>query len=193
MPEKKTESKGFLKEDEHVIHMWQPFSFEVKKGYDYRRANPLSRLTSSLLKTVAVPVLTVFDRVVLGSRIDGWKNLRRLRNTGAVTVCNHVHMLDCTLVEQALFKERTYFITLASNFKIPLVRHLIRILGGVPLSADVQTTAELFSEMGKALKKGACVQIYPRESCSPTAGNSAPSEEVPSIWRKRTRSPFFPW
>ena len=55
MPEKKTESKGFLKEDEHVIHMWQPFSFEVKKGYDYRRANPLSRLTSSLLKTVAVP------------------------------------------------------------------------------------------------------------------------------------------
>ena len=161
MPEKKTESKGFLKEDEHVIHMWQPFSFEVKKGYDYRRANPLSRLTSSLLKTVAVPVLTVFDRVVLGSRIDGWKNLRRLRNTGAVTVCNHVHMLDCTLVEQALFKERTYFITLASNFKIPLVRHLIRILGGVPLSADVQTTAELFSEMGKALKKGACVQIYP--------------------------------
>lgn len=119
MPEKKTESKGFLKEDEHVIHMWQPFSFEVKKGYDYRRANPLSRLTSSLLKTVALPVLTVFDRVVLGSRIDGWKNLRRLRNTGAVTVCNHVHMLDCTLVEQALFKERTYFITLASNLKFP--------------------------------------------------------------------------
>ena len=64
-------------------------------------------------------------------------------------------------MEQALWKERTYFITLASNFKIPLVRHLIRILGGVPLPTDVQTTAEMFSEMGKALKKGACVQIYP--------------------------------
>ena len=81
MPKKKTGSNKILKEDEHVLHMWQPFSFEVKKGYDYRRTNPISRLASSLLKTVAVPVLSIFDRIVLGSRIDGWKNLRRLMFT----------------------------------------------------------------------------------------------------------------
>ena len=76
---KKTGSNKILKEDEHVLHMWQPFSFEVKKGYDYRRTNPISRLTSSLLKTVAVPVLSIFDRIVLVPALTAGKTCAVLK------------------------------------------------------------------------------------------------------------------
>ena len=148
-------------EDEHVVHMWQPFSFEVAPDYDYRRDGFLRRTLGFALRGAATVILSVVDRVFLGLKIEGWENLKGLGARGAVTVSNHVHMMDCSMIDQALWNRRMYYVTLESNFRIPLVRHLIRVFGGVPLSKKPRAMARMFEEMGKALKAGAFVQVYP--------------------------------
>lgn len=147
--------------DEHVIHMWEPFSFETPRGYDYRRDAFWKDFGSTLFRWFADVVLEVLDRVYYGLKITGMKNLRRLGGSGAVCICNHVHVMDCTFVELALKSRLVYYVTLESNFRIPGVRKLIRALRGVPLSPKAHPMAELFREMGRAIDDGALVQIYP--------------------------------
>ncbi len=148
-------------EEEHVLHMWQPLDFQIDGNYDYLRDEPLQRLVSGLFRMLVHLILTVYNWVTLGFRIDGWENLAALEGQGAVSVCNHIHPMDCTMVDRALFPRSTYFITLESNFRIPVVRHLIRWLGGVPLSRSPRQIHTLFSQMEAAVKAGSVVQIYP--------------------------------
>ncbi|MDD5863622.1 MAG: lysophospholipid acyltransferase family protein [Firmicutes bacterium] len=143
----------------HVIHMWQPFSFTVGDDYRYR-PGPLARLSRGLFRCFAVVILRVLDTLMLGLKIDGRENLKSLEG-GGVTICNHVHPLDCTMIGLALFPRELYYVSLASNFKIPVIRHLIRWLGAVPVTKSPHQIGRLFDEMGKAMAEGALVQIYP--------------------------------
>ena len=59
--------------------------------------------------------------------------------------------------------------SLDSNFRIPVVRHIIRWLGAVPLSRNPKQVRQLFSEMEMALQAGAIVQVYPEGVLVPYA------------------------
>ena len=147
--------------DEHVFHMWEPLKFETKAGYDYCRKAWYLRALTAVVRTFAFVVLQIYERLFLGYRVVGRENLKPLRRKGAVTVCNHVHPLDCTMVDLALYPKRTYYLTLESNFRIPGIRHLIRVLGGVPLPRQPKRMLEMFRAMGEAADNGAVVHIYP--------------------------------
>ncbi|HOP10876.1 MAG TPA: lysophospholipid acyltransferase family protein [Oscillospiraceae bacterium] len=147
--------------DEHVLHLPEPFSFAVKSDYDYLRDRWDKRFVSFLLRVIAILVLVPFNFVALGFRVYGRKNLKVLKKRGAVTICNHIHPLDCTMIYLALWNRRGYFVTLDTNFKIPIARHLIRGFGGVPISKNPHQIKQLFTVMGGALTRGNYVQIYP--------------------------------
>lgn len=148
-------------EEEHVLHMWEPLSFSVGQDYDYRRQRLLCRFGSGLLRCLVFVLLSVYNSVTLGMKIDGKENLKALKGRGAVTVCNHIHPMDCTMIDLAVFPRRIHYVTLDTNFRIPLVRHLIRWLGAVPLSHSPHQIAQLFEAMGEAMDDGVLVQVYP--------------------------------
>ena len=54
-----------------------------------------------------------------------------------------------------------YYLTLSSNFEIPLIRHIIRIFGAIPISESLSAKQETRNAMNCALQKGNFVQIYP--------------------------------
>lgn len=147
-------------EDEHVLHFWQPFRFLTPEGYDYRRNTFLQRAESFLLRSFAAFILEGLNRVLFGFKITGRENLKAVSG-GAVTVCNHMHAMDCTMVNLALLDKRLYYLTLETNFQIPVVRHLIRVLGAVPIPSRRHCFHEMFSEMSAAAKNGAFIQVYP--------------------------------
>lgn len=150
-----------IPEEEHVLHMWEPLDFAVEDDYDYQRNRWYQRLGSLLFRGIVTGILAVYNTLTLGMKVDGRENLALLKGQGAVAVCNHVHPMDCTMVDNALLSRRVYYVTLDTNFRIPLVRHIIRWLGAVPLSRSPRQIRELFSQMGEAMARGAVVQVYP--------------------------------
>lgn len=76
-----------------------------------------------------------------------------------MTVYNHIPSMDCTMIDLAVFSKRIHYVTLDTNFHIPLVRHLIRWLGTVPLSHSPHQITQLFEAMGKAMDDGVLVQV----------------------------------
>lgn len=130
--------------EERVTSTWEPLKFETGADYDYLRNAWYLRLGTALFRGLVAVILCFYNGLVLGGKVHGRENLRALRDTGAVAVCNHVHNMDCTINNIALLPRRVYHVSLDSNFRIPVVRHIIRWLGAVPLSRSPKQVRRLF-------------------------------------------------
>lgn len=151
----------------HALHLPTPYVCRVDARYRFVNRNILFRLGSSLLfYVIAVPLLDIVSRVFFGLRIKGKKNLRYLKG-GAVTVTNHFHVLDSPMVACTLFPRRPFFATLKSNLEIPVVRRLVRLLGGVPIPESPKALHAFMESMRAQLKKGRIVHFYPEASLWP--------------------------
>lgn len=50
-----------------------------------------------VLRKIALTLLPIYNRLMFGLTVSGEDNLANIRG-GMVTICNHVHTLDCTMV-----------------------------------------------------------------------------------------------
>ena len=156
-------------EDQHIVHMWEPFNFKTKLGYKYRHTGFLSSFFYFLGRGIVQIILNIYNHFVFGLKVEGKKNIRQIsKKQGAVVISNHVHILDCTLIACMVGRmRRIYFSTLESNFNIPVIRHLVKGLGGVPIPKTLSGLNEFFLEMQKALKAGDFVCMYPESVLYP--------------------------
>ena len=155
-----------LKGDEQVFHMWEPLKFEIKDDYKYIIDNKILNCFSDLLFIIITPILWILNRVLFGFDAEGVDNLRKVSG-GKVTISNHVHPMDCTMNGLINFPERTYFPTLATNFKIPFIRHLIRVLYAIPIPKKTAQIEKFFEQIKKALAEGKTIHMYPEAALWP--------------------------
>ena len=146
---------------QNVVHMPTPITLSLDPSYDYLRSGFAAAAGNAILKTLAMLLVYPFLRLFLGFRIIGRENVKRLKNRGFVAVSNHVHVMDSPMTACAIGFRRTYFVSAASNFCIPVIRHLVRALGAVPLSDEPSQVMKMFSEMEKAISANKAVQFFP--------------------------------
>lgn len=85
-------------ENENIIQMWEPLEFNIDEEYEYVPKSKVFNTFSHLLYYgVAMPVLYVLTKVIYDLKIEGKENIQNLE-TGAVSVSNHVLVLDCAMV-----------------------------------------------------------------------------------------------
>ena len=125
-------------ENEDVVHISEPLKFNIDKNYRYIREGKIFSFFSNLLYyVIAFPILAIFDKIVYDLKIEGKENIKNLK-TGAISVSNHVLILDCTMVGLALRYKKVYFTTREGSFKIPFVRKLIKLLRAVPIPSKIE-------------------------------------------------------
>jgi 1,2-diacylglycerol 3-alpha-glucosyltransferase len=151
---------------EHVVHMPRWGTFSAPIGFDYLRDSPLQRVGTRAFRAVLDVVAALVTRGVLGFRLEGRENVRRLHG-GFVSVCNHVHILDCGMVLQALRGKRTYILSIEENFTLPFCTHIVRWAGAVPVSPSFRQLREMMRSMGQALRAGCAVHVYPETALLP--------------------------
>jgi 1,2-diacylglycerol 3-alpha-glucosyltransferase len=134
---------------------------EVPAGYASRLYRTLSTV---FYYAVAVPLLYVWTRAVLGVRSEGKSRLPR---GGALTVCNHVHLLDSVLVALAMFPRRVVFTSAAFNLTNPWYGWLVRLLGGVAVPRTTAGLPLFFSELSLFLAEGRIVHFFPEGELVP--------------------------
>lgn len=134
---------------------------KIDENYDYLRRGALITALHTAVFSAGLLLLRAYDFLLFGLRIEGWGNRIRLGRRGAVAVCNHVHTLDCTMMAQVLWPKRQYFVTLQSNLEMKGVRHLVRLLGGIPIPEDPALRRDFPQVLQEALGLGAVIPIYP--------------------------------
>lgn len=165
--EEEFEKMDTCDENEHLIHMWEPLEFNINENYQYIVKNKLFNIFSNMLYYgVAVPVIYVLTKILYDLKIEGKENLCNLDN-GAVSVSNHVLILDCAMVGLAWGDKRVYYTTLEDSFKIPIVRHLIKLLRAIPIPKENKNKPYFMKALDNTLKSGDIIHFYPEASLWP--------------------------
>ena len=151
-----------------------------KEGFVQPEEGPLRRLThpdtekaaarygtgwagkswlTALVTNLFSPLLYLLDWLVWGFSVEGRENLREVEG-GAVTVMNHIHPMDCTMVRLAAWPHRLNFISMKENLELPFVGWLLRAFGAVPLPGTTSGLMGLERRLEQGIKKGEWVHYY---------------------------------
>ncbi|HEY8424072.1 MAG TPA: lysophospholipid acyltransferase family protein [Clostridia bacterium] len=132
----------------------------TKKDYLYPKW--YIRLYSFLLFWILVPVLLIIKNFILGVKVKGKENYKKIKKQGAVIVANHVHEFDAPMIGMSILPRRMTIISMENNFtQNSFMGWLIYGLGARPIPNDLRymkQTLEYYAELAKSGKK---VLIYP--------------------------------
>ena len=140
-------------------------SMSNKNQNEYHRGVFFKLFTRLFQMVIAYPILLFWTRFVLGVKVYGRKNLRGLKS--ALTVCNHVHMLDSVLIGLAFFPRRVVFPALPQNVKSLWPGKLVWVLGGFSIPENIMELKTFFDEMEFLLIKNNIVHFFPEGELKP--------------------------
>ncbi|MFQ9871659.1 MAG: hypothetical protein ACLRVT_01060 [Oscillospiraceae bacterium] len=166
-----------MQEKNEHFSMWAPFRLSMREGYHFIPRGILVQLGYILMKALVILVFRPFNWLFFGTRIRGRENLDAVRGCGVVTVCNHIHPLDCTMVACAARTRKQYFLTIQSIWRSP----------GAPSGTDFGRCAHSRDKTDARDECRVCREpkgawcVYPEE-LGPMMAGSAVLRMGPSAW-----------
>lgn len=162
-----TDKVEVYNENEDIIDVWHPLDFKIDENYKYVPKSKIFNFFSNLLYYgVAVPVLFILTKIVYDLKIEGKENIQKIEG-GAISVSNHVLILDCAMIGLALDEKRVYYTTREESFKIPFVRRLIKLLRAIPIPHEMKNKPHFKKALNEILKNNGFVHFYPEAALWP--------------------------
>lgn len=156
-----------LEEENENVGFWKPLELNIDEQYEYVPKGTIFKICSNLLYYgIAYPILKILTKVVYDLKIEGKENIINLKE-GAITVSNHVLVLDCAMVGLACGMKKIHYTTQEESFKIPFVRKLIKLLRAIPIPNGIDNKKHFKKAIDKILQEGNIVHVYPEASLSP--------------------------
>lgn len=154
-------------ENENIINVWHPLNFDIDENYEYVPKSSIFQFFSDLLYyLIAYPILYVLTKVIYDLKIEGKENLENIE-TGAISISNHVLILDCAMVGLALKDKRVFYTTQEDSFKIPFIRKLIRLLRAIPIPVENKNKPHFINALHDILYNKNIVHFYPEAALWP--------------------------
>lgn len=142
-----------------VIGTW-----EMPDGSFAYRQKPFDRFLTGCMRTLMRLLGPLFLRIAYRMRVRGKENLKAIGKSGAVSLCNHFHILDTLFVRQAVGYFRSYHTVAPINNKKGLGGAIMRHGGLLPFSTDLAAMRNLDAEIGRLLSTGKIVNFYPEQA-----------------------------
>lgn len=118
-----------------------------------------------MIHAILWPVL----RLAFGLRILGRENAEAVPG-GAVTVCNHIHILDCVMVYMTFPRRRMWALSLPDNLRLPAAGAIVRTMGGLAVPDSAEGYRRLYRHLGDCFAQGHWLQVYPEGGIQPWCG-----------------------
>ena len=115
-----------------------------------------------MIYAILWPVL----RLAFGFRILGKENAKAVPG-GVVTVCNHIHLLDCVMVYMAFPRRRMWALSLPGNLRLPAAGAIVRTMGGLAVPDSAEGYRKLYRHLEGCFAKGHGLQVYPEGELLP--------------------------
>ena len=140
----------------------------IGDNYVFIRRNFLWRMLCVLLyRVIATPVAIATCRLIYGVRIHNRRALRKLRG-GYFLYGNHTLSVHDAFAPTILtFPKRCYVVTSPDAVSIPGLRNIVVMLGAIPLPDTPRAARNFMNAIGRHIKNGHPVAIYPEEHIWP--------------------------
>ena len=153
---------------EHIIPLHTKKNAYRITEKTYKRRGFFYRFFARTVLVLASCVLIPFSKFFMRARVSGRKNLRAVKKSGAVIICNHCHHLDITLVVARVSPLKRVWVTvLRSNLDMPFARTLLRALGAIPIPEDRKNMPYFMAGMDDLLHRNQFLAFMPEVALWP--------------------------
>ena len=165
----------------------EKYNYAKKKYFFYHFGTFLLRLLAWFL-------IPIWAKLFSHYKIYGKKNLKRVKHTGVLITCNHVHLTDAPLMATRLFgiKRKVRFVMLSESRDIPVAGPLLEALGGVPLGDTINGMKHLNGYINILLKRKKPVLIFPEASLWPYYRKIRPFSRGTFLFAEQSGAPILP-
>jgi glycosyltransferase involved in cell wall biosynthesis/1-acyl-sn-glycerol-3-phosphate acyltransferase len=126
-----------------------------------QRASPLRVFSFLFHYVIAAPLLTIAHRVYFDLKYKNKKVLNKVKHTGVITICNHVHYLDGPICIFNIFPRRPLTVSLPRNFDMALAGLFVTLLGAVPSPSTPKELQSFIYLLSKHLRRRGVVHFFP--------------------------------
>lgn len=136
---------------------------EVPSNYKYKRTNPINNFFSNILYyVIAMPILKLVC-FFSGVKVKNRKSLKLLKKSGAFIYANHTNFLDMIQYQTIVtgYMKRVNIIGYSDTLSIPIVKHLARALGYIPIPTDFKGQAKFMDALKFYIDKNQFIVIFP--------------------------------
>ncbi len=135
---------------------------EVGEDYAFTGKTTLWKTFSALLyRAVATPIVFVYCKLLYGVKFKNRRALKKIKG-GFFLYGNHTqYVVDAFLPTLVPFRKRGYVITGRQAVSLPVVKTLVKMLGGIPLPSGTKGIHPFYDAVESKIAKGSVVTIYP--------------------------------
>ena len=140
-----------------------------------------------------MPFIYLFFKVCWDFKVINKENTKKVKDSAAITVANHVHNMDSPMTTAAFFPNTPHYVALPHNFEVFFVGGIVRILRGVPLPDGMSNFRRFSQQIDDALqhtKKK--VHIYPEGEIEPYSKTLRPFKSGAFHFAVRNNVPVLP-
>ncbi|MBQ7643228.1 MAG: hypothetical protein IJS67_04930, partial [Clostridia bacterium] len=106
--------------------------------YKYERGFIWKIFAGVFYRIIVFPIATAYNLVLHHERIKNRKLLKKYRKSGYFLYCNHtMDAGDAYTPSRIVFPKKAYIVVGPQAVQIPVVKHLVPALGGVPVPSDL--------------------------------------------------------
>ena len=135
---------------------------EIPANFCYIHRSPVWRVVCFFVYyVVAIPLVWLMAKLILGLKFQNRKAMKDLRKTGCFLYGNHTQVLDAYIPSLAAFPKRAYIVASPDAVSIPGIKHLVMMLGVLPLPSEIAGYRGLLRAIKTRYHEKACIAIYP--------------------------------
>jgi 1-acyl-sn-glycerol-3-phosphate acyltransferase len=136
---------------------------KLKKYYRrVERNNWLKELFCGLFYfVIAIPILSILLRCWFGLKIKNRQILRKIKKSGAVAICNHIHEMDSPICAVGIKRRKLLFVSEPDNFALKGAGFFVDVLGSVPSPSSLKELQVFIYSLSRQLRKRRVVLFFP--------------------------------
>ncbi|MCM1043020.1 MAG: 1-acyl-sn-glycerol-3-phosphate acyltransferase, partial [Corallococcus sp.] len=135
-------------------------------NYKFERRNVFHRMANGVCRCTTLLFGGALTKIRFGAKVCGRNNLKSLKGSGAIAVCNHIDVLDTLLVKRAVGHFRSYHMGRVENNRKGFVGFIVRHGGFIPIGGggSYQAQKNMRKYCGKLLQNGKIISFYPEQA-----------------------------
>lgn len=137
-------------------------SISISEDYKWIHKSFLWELFANFLYfVIAYPIVKIINKLYFGLKVKNKAALKQLKHSGFFLYGNHTQYLDPFIAAEVAGFKRTYFLAGPDTFSISGIKHLVAMLGAMPIASDFGTMKKMVQAISTRYKQNACITIFP--------------------------------
>ena len=178
--------------DAFVIDVSKMKITPMDENFEYQSKNIFSKIFKGFMRAVIWlfgPITTFF---AFKLKVVGRKNLKAIKNTGFLSICNHISNIDCLCVIQALRGKKLYLTQANYHYKKNLGSWILRTAYTMPFPNTLSSSKKFNEELKLMFKKKKGLQIYAEQGMWPYYKKTRPLKRGAFYYAQKFDVPVVP-